>query len=63
MAESSLPVDRRREVFVALVAAQDGGLSVLESRRKVVTEQGVSPNDLLKIEKEGLQKQWPPLGE
>jgi hypothetical protein len=59
----TLPVARRREVFVALVAAQDGGLSVLASREKVVTEQGVSAKDLLNIENEGLQRQWPPLGE
>ncbi len=59
----TLPVERRREVFVALVAAQDGGLSVLASREKVATEQGVSAKDLLTIEKEGLKNQWPPLGE
>ncbi len=59
----TLPVARRREVFVALVAAQDGGLSVLASREKVATEQGVSAKDLLNIENEGLQRQWPPLGE
>jgi hypothetical protein len=59
----TLPVSRRREVFLALVAAQDGGLSVLASREKVATEQGVSAKDLLKIEKEGLQNQWPPLDE
>jgi hypothetical protein len=59
----TLPVARRREVFLALVAAQDGGLSVLASREKVATEQGVSAKDLLKIEKEGLQNQWPPLDE
>jgi hypothetical protein len=57
----TLPEERRREVFVALVAAQDGGLSVAASREKVVAELGVSTKDLLKIEKEGLQKQWPPL--
>jgi hypothetical protein len=57
----TLPVARRREVFVALVAAQDGGLSVLASREKVATEQCLSAKDLLIIENEGLQKQWPPL--
>jgi hypothetical protein len=59
----TLPVARRREVFVALVAAQDGGLSVLASREKVATEQCVSAKYLLNIENEGLQRQWPPLGE
>jgi hypothetical protein len=59
----TLPIERRREVFFALVAAQDGGLGVLASREKVASEQGVSAKDLLKIEKEGLQNQWPPLEE
>jgi hypothetical protein len=59
----TLPIERRREVFLALVAAQDGGLSVLASREKVANEQGVSARELLKIEKEGLQNQWPPLEE
>lgn len=59
----TLPIERRREVFLALVAAQDGGLSVLASREKVANEQGVSARELLKIEKEGLQHQWPPLEE
>jgi hypothetical protein len=59
----TLPVARRRELFVALVAAQDGGLSVLASREKVATEQVVSAKDLLNIENERLQRQWPPLGE
>jgi hypothetical protein len=57
----SLTDERRRAVFAALVAAQDGGLSVAASRDKVVAEEGVSAKDLLKIENEGLQKQWPPL--
>jgi len=59
----TLPLERRREVFLALVTAQDGGLSVLASREKVATEQGVSAKELLRIEKEGLQHQWPPLEE
>jgi hypothetical protein len=58
-----LPLERRREVFLALVTAQDGGLSVPASREKVATELGVSAKELLKIEKEGLQNQWPPLAE
>jgi hypothetical protein len=56
-----LPEERRREVFAALVAAQDGGLSVVASREKVAGEQGISLEDLQKIEKEGLAHQWPPL--
>jgi hypothetical protein len=57
----ALPEERRREVFAALVAAQDGGLSVLASRQKVASEQGISVEVLQQIEKEGLSSQWPPL--
>ena len=56
-----LPEERRREVFAALVAAQDGGLSVLASREKVAGENGLSAEQLQAIEKEGLKAQWPPL--
>jgi hypothetical protein len=58
----TLPLARRREVFIALVAAQDGGLSARASRIKVSTDEEISEKDLLGIENEGLQKQWPPLG-
>jgi hypothetical protein len=57
-----IPEDRRREVFKALVEAQDGGLSVAASRAKVVAEQGITAEDVLAIEKEGLENEWPPLG-
>lgn len=59
----SLPEDRRREVFAALVAVQDGGLSVTASREKVAAEQGISQQDLQKIEREGIDAGWPPFGD
>jgi hypothetical protein len=58
----TIPEDRRREVFKALVEAQDGGLSVAASREKVAADEGISEKDVVAIEKEGLQKEWPPLG-
>ena len=57
----TLTEDRRREIFAALVAAQDGGLSVLASREQVAAEHGLTAKQLEKIEKEGLKAQWPPL--
>lgn len=58
----TIPEDRRREVFRALVEAQDGGLGVAASRRKVAAEQGLREADLLAIEQEGIREDWPPLG-
>lgn len=60
MAET-IPVERRREVFAAPVAAQDTGLAVAASRAKVAVEHGLTPKQVEKIEKEGLDAQWPPL--
>ena len=58
----ALPEPRRREVFAALVGAQDGGLSVAASREKVGAEFGLSAGEVQKIEREGLNQEWPPLG-
>jgi hypothetical protein len=57
----TLPEDRRKEIFAALVAAQDGGLGVPASRETVATEHGLTVAQLEEIEKEGLKLQWPPL--
>jgi len=55
------PEDRRREVFRALVEAQDGRVSVSESRRAVARRFGLSDNAVRAIEDEGLTNNWPPL--
>jgi hypothetical protein len=57
----SLPEDRRREAFAALVAAQDGGKSVADSRREVAAQFGVSIQEMAQIEREGMDNEWPPL--
>ena len=57
----SLSEERRRDVFAALVAAQDQGLNVTDSREKVATEHQIALKEVLQIEKEGLNEQWPPL--
>ena len=56
-----LPEDRRREVFAAIVAAQDGGLTVPASRRKVAADFGLAVETVSAIETEGLAAEWPPL--
>jgi hypothetical protein len=54
---------RRMEAFRALVEAQDGDKSVAQSRALVAERFGLSEHQVLRIEREGLDAQWPPLGE
>ena len=55
--------DQRRAVFVAVVAAQDRGLPVAESRRLVAGEFGITPEQVKAVESEGIRGRWPPLGD
>ena len=59
--EESLPEPRRKEIFLALVEAQDRSLGVSQSRRLVAQQFGVSESQVREIEQEGLDGQWPPL--
>ena len=52
---------RRRELFEALVRAQDGGLSPSESRKLMARQFGVSETQVRGVEREGLDGEWPPL--
>jgi hypothetical protein len=53
--------DRRKEIFLAVVEAQDGGMGVVPSRTVVAERFGVSEDEIRDIEREGLAQQWPPL--
>jgi hypothetical protein len=53
--------DRRREVFRALVEAQDQGAGVARSRTLIAERFGLSEKQVRDIEQEGLQAEWPPL--
>jgi hypothetical protein len=55
------PADPRREVFAALVAAQDRGMAVGPSREYVAKLFGLTPEEVREVEREGLDQQWPPL--
>jgi DNA-directed RNA polymerase sigma subunit (sigma70/sigma32) len=57
----SLPEVRRKEIFLALIDAQDHELGVVQSRRRVAERFGVSDSQVRQIEREGLDRQWPPL--
>jgi hypothetical protein len=61
MSEEPLPEPRRKEIFLALVEAQDQGMSPAESRKAVAERFGVSQGQVRQIEREGLDNQWPPL--
>ncbi|MBM4070784.1 MAG: hypothetical protein FJ271_17790 [Planctomycetes bacterium] len=57
-----LSEDSRKEIFLALVDAQDHEMDVAQSRTMVVERFGVSESQVREIEREGLDRQWPPLG-
>jgi hypothetical protein len=57
-----LTAEERRSMFVALVAAQDEGLSVRESRETIARRFGVDVEQVCEVEDEGLEGKWPPFG-
>jgi hypothetical protein len=57
-----LTEQRRREIFAALVAAQDEGLSVRDSRATIARRFRVNVETVVEVEDEGLDGKWPPLG-
>ena len=61
MPDKPLPEPRRKELFLALVEAQDHGMSPAASRKLVAWRFGVSEGQVREIEEEGLDKEWPPL--
>jgi hypothetical protein len=60
-ANSDLPEAQRQEIFQALVEAQDQGQSPTQSRRTIAERFGISDRQLRDIEREGIDRQWPPL--
>ena len=59
--ELDLPEERRKEVFAALVEAQDQEMSVSQSRLLVGQRFGLTDAQIRQIEREGMDQQWPPL--
>jgi hypothetical protein len=60
--DRQLSETRRKEIFFALVNAQDRKIDVARSRRLMVERFGVSDSQVRQIEREGMDNQWPPLG-
>jgi hypothetical protein len=60
-APAPMPEDRRKEIFQELVEAQDREMSVAESRRLIAHKFGISEAEVRQIEREGLDRLWPPL--
>ena len=59
-----LTLQQKKEIFHALVSAQDTGLlTVAQSREKVSRDYDITDAQLRQIEEEGLEKEWPPLNE
>ncbi len=56
-----LPEERRREIFLALVEAQDEDPDVPRSREAVARRFELSVDEVRQIEREGLDATWPPL--
>ncbi|MFO0798337.1 MAG: hypothetical protein U0804_12740 [Gemmataceae bacterium] len=58
---TDLPEPLRRTIFAALVAAQDAGASVPTSRLAVAKQHNIDVDVVRRIEREGLDREWPPL--
>ena len=59
--ETTTTDDRRKEIFAALVEAQDKGASVRTSRAMIARKFNVPEEEVTVIEREGLDQGWPPL--
>jgi hypothetical protein len=61
MPDERFPEVLRKEIFLALVTAQDGGTPVPASRQAVAAKFGLTEADVVRIEREGSEAGWPPL--
>jgi hypothetical protein len=61
-ADRPLSEAERKEVFLAPVEAQDREMTVAGSRQAVAERFGLSEQQVRRIEREGLDANWPPLG-
>jgi hypothetical protein len=60
--EKPLSLEQRMGVFLALVEAQDRNMSVRQSRNATTERFGLDEQQVRRIEREGPDGDWPPLG-
>ncbi len=60
-ADEQLGEDRRKEIFLAIVEAQDHQMGVPQSRRLAIERFGITESQVRLIEREGLDRQWLPV--
>jgi len=53
----------RKQIFLAVVEEQDLNSNTLAARKTVAERFGISEDAVRVIEEEGIQKDWPPLGD
>ena len=56
-----LTEDRRKEIFLALVDAQDNEMTVAQSRKAIAQRFRLDEGQVREIEREGIDNNWPPL--
>ena len=61
MTDEILSLERRQDVFAALVNAEDNGVPVRQSRKLISERFGICEGQVRLIEREGLDNNWPPL--
>ena len=59
--QQPLSEPRRKEIFAALVETQDQGVTVAQSRKAVAARFGVTVQQVMQVEREGMDNDWPPL--
>lgn len=59
--QQNLTETRRQKIFLALVTPQDQNMGVAESRQLIAGRFGISEDEVRKIEREGIENNWPPL--
>jgi len=59
---SNIPLEEKhKEVFRALVELQDTGCETESSRKRIADQFSISVSEVRHVEREGIQKKWPPL--
>ena len=59
MASKKLPIQKRKDIFLALVAAQDSHtMTVGDTQRQIQVDYAITASQLEEIIEEGVEKEW-----